>query len=278
MRLATLRVGDHTVAVRVDDAAVVEIADAADVGALLRDPQWRVRAETAVGPAQALDGIEPRRWAPVVPRPGKVICVGLNYAAHIREMGRERPEYPTLFAKFPEAVTGPYDDIVVPGRLARALDWEGELAVVVGSPCFRVDRDTASACIAGYAVLNDVTMRDYQYRTAEWLQGKTLQASTPFGPFLVTPDVHSTSAEVRTTVDGEVMQSARIDDLVFDPADLIAYVSELVTLNPGDVIATGTPGGVGHARTPPRFLVDGSRLRTTIDGLGEQSNLVRIEG
>ncbi|SEF18718.1 fumarylacetoacetate hydrolase family protein [Jiangella alba] len=277
MRLATLRVDDHTVAVRVDDTSVVEIAGAADVGALLHDPRWRARAETADGPAHVRQGIEPRRWAPVIPRPGKVICVGLNYAAHIREMGRERPEHPTLFAKFPEAVTGPYDDIVVPGRLARALDWEGELAVVVGSSCFRADRTTASAAIAGYAVLNDVTMRDYQYRTTEWLQGKTLQASTPFGPFLVTPDEHSTSAEVRTTVDGEVMQSARIDDLVFDPADLIAYVSELVTLSPGDVISTGTPGGVGHARTPARYLANGSRLQTAIDGLGEQSNLVRIE-
>ncbi|WP_053204156.1 fumarylacetoacetate hydrolase family protein [Jiangella muralis] len=277
MRLATLRVDDRTVAVRVDDAAVVEIPDAVDVGTLLRDPRWRVRAETADGPAHARHGLEPRRWAPVVPRPGKVICVGLNYAAHIREMGRERPEYPTLFAKFPEAVTGPYDDIVVPGRLARALDWEGELAVVIGSSCFRADRDTASASIAGYAVLNDVTMRDYQYRTTQWLQGKTLQAATPFGPFLVTPDEHSAAAEVRTTVDGEVMQSARVDDLVFDPADLIAYVSELITLSPGDVIATGTPGGVGHARTPPRYLANGSRLQTAIDGLGEQSNLVRIE-
>jgi acylpyruvate hydrolase len=267
MRLATIRTGDGTRAVRVDPDRAVEIGPA-DVGALLADPGWRSLAEAADGPAHDLPSLD---HAPVVPRPGKVICVGLNYAHHIREMGRELPSHPTLFAKFPEALVGAYDDVVLPAA-SDAVDWEAELAVVLGATVRHVDAAAAEAAIAGYAILNDVTARDWQYRTMQWLQGKTFEATTPFGPELVTADEAGTGLDLSCAVDGERVQTANTADLVFSPAELVAYISTVLTLRPGDVIATGTPGGVGHARKPPRYLRPGAVLTTTIAGLGDCRN------
>jgi len=278
MKLATLRVGAGTVAVRVDDDAAVEIPGVDDVGALLKDPDWRTRAESANGATHPLSDIAPAAWAPVVPAPSKIVCVGLNYRNHIQEMGRELPEFPTLFAKYPEALIGPFDDLVLPAGAADAVDWEGELAVIIGSPARHLDVAQAAQAIAGYSILNDVTMRDFQYRTPEWFQGKTFEATTPFGPSLVTTDEWQPAGELRTEVDGTVMQRTPTDDLVFSPAELVAYISAIVTLNPGDVIASGTPGGVGHARKPPVYLAAGSVLTTSIQGLGTISSRVVAEG
>lgn len=239
-----------------------------DVGALLARMGWRELAEAADGPAHDLGGLD---YAPVVPRPGKIICVGLNYAHHIREMGRELPQYPTLFAKFPEALIGPNDDVMLPS-VSEAIDWEAELAVVIGANVRHADQAAAEAAIAGYAVLNDVTVRDWQYRTTQWLQGKTFQATTPLGPELVTADEAGSGLELSCAVDGDQVQSANTADLVFSPVELVAYISTIMTLNPGDLIATGTPGGVGHARKPPRYLQPGSVLTTSISGLGECRN------
>jgi acylpyruvate hydrolase len=277
MRLATLRKAGATVAVRVDADAATEIVGAADVGALLQDTGWRERALAAAGTVHPLDDIAPKEWAPVVPRPGKIICVGLNYRHHILEMGRELPEYPTLFAKYPEALIGANDDLVLPDIAAGAVDWEAELAVVVGARVRHADEDAAAAAIAGYSVLNDVTMRDYQYRTAEWFQGKTFEGTAPFGPVLVTADEFGLGAQLRGEVDGEIVQSTSTGDLVFGPAALVSYISQIFTLMPGDVIATGTPGGVGHARKPPRYLTPGSTLVTTVEGIGELRNAVVAE-
>ncbi len=274
MKLATLRLAGRTVAVRLDETNAVEIPSVSDVGALLTNPAWRELAAEASGTHHALDSIAPTDWAPVVPAPRKIVCVGLNYANHIREMGRELPEFPTLFAKYPEALIGAYDTIVLPVEAPDAVDWEGELAVIVGAPARRVDGDDAARAIAGYATLNDVTMRDFQYRTPEWFQGKTFEATTPFGPYMVTSDEFELTGELRTTVDGETVQTTLIDDLVFSPVELVSYISHIVTLQPGDVIATGTPGGVGHARKPPRYLYDGAVLATTINGLGDLRNPV----
>lgn len=279
MRLGTLRVPTttSTVAVRVeDDGSAVEIG-AADLGELLADPGWRERARTADG-ARHRD-VAPSSWAPPVLRPGKIVCVGLNYRNHILEMGRELPEHPTLFAKFAEALVGPFDPIVLPAHAAEAVDWEAEVAVVVGARARRVSEQEAPAAIAGYAVLNDVTMRDYQYRTTQWDQGKTFEATTPFGPWVtVTSDgLPPADGRMRTVLDGEVMQHTPIDDMVFGPAALVSYVSHIVTLQPGDVIATGTPGGVGHARKPPQYLRAGQTLVTSVTGLGELRNEIRAE-
>jgi len=213
-----------------------------------------------------------------VPRPGKIICVGLNYRTHILEMGRELPRHPALFAKFAEALIGPRDPIALPPESA-AADWEAELAVVIGGTVRRADPGQAAAAIAGFTVLNDITMRDWQYRSPMWLQGKTFEGTTPVGPVLVTPDELPGGVrpvlELRCEVDGETVQKASTGDLVFDPVDLVRYVSTIVTLRPGDLIATGTPGGVGHARKPPRYLADGSVVVTEISGLGRLENQVQ---
>jgi acylpyruvate hydrolase len=278
MRLATLRQNNATVAVMIDGGIAVEIEGVTDVGQLIRMPDWRGLAQHPSGPRHELSALSDGDWAPVIPQPSKIVCVGLNYRSHILEMGRELPEHPTLFAKYPEALIGAHDTIVLPAAASGAVDWEAELAVVIGSTARHVSEADAAACIAGYSIMNDVTMRDFQYRTPEWFQGKTFEDSAPFGPVLVTPEELADDALLTCEVDGEVVQSARIDDLVFSPAAIIAYVSQIVTLNPGDVIATGTPGGVGHARSPQRYLAPGSTLVTAIEGIGELRNVVRAAG
>jgi len=277
MRIATLRKDNSTVAVLVESEAVTEITDATDVGSLLLDPEWRARALAADGERRSLSAISDEEWAPVVPRPGKIVCVGLNYRTHILEMGRELPEFPTLFAKYPEALVGPFDPIVLPEHAASAVDWEAELAVIVGAPVYRANEEEAAAAIAGYSVINDVTMRDFQYRTPEWFQGKTFEATSPFGPVLVTADEFDESSTLSCRIDGQTMQTTVVNDLVFGPAALIAYISSIVSLAPGDVIATGTPGGVGHARKPPRYLADGNELETEVSGIGVLRNRIVAE-
>ncbi|HEX5729637.1 fumarylacetoacetate hydrolase family protein [Microbacterium sp.] len=278
MRLATLRTDSGTIAARIDGDRATEISGFADVGALLRDPEWRARAEEASGAGFGVPEPASAGWAPVVPDPGKIVCVGLNYRNHILEMGRPLPEHPTLFAKYAEALVGPYDDIVLPKVAAEAVDWEAELAIVIGSTARNLDEDEAADAIAGYSVINDVTMRDYQYRSPEWFQGKTFEATSPFGPVLVTPDEFSLGALLRGEVDGETVQQTPTDDLVFGPAFLVSYISKIVTLRPGDVIASGTPGGVGHARKPARYLAPGATLVTEVEGIGQLRNRIRAEG
>ena len=277
MKLATLRRAAGTTAAVITGDSAIEIDGVADVGVLLANPDWRRIADAAAGTVHPLSSIESSAWAPVIPRPGKIICAGLNYRNHILEMGRELPEHPTFFAKFPEALIGAYDEVQL-ARVSDAVDWEGELAVIIGAPVRKASVEEAAAAIAGHAVLNDVTMRDFQYRTLQWLQGKTFEKTTPFGPYLVTTDEWTPGPTMKTIVDDETVQEMSTGDLVFTPAALIAYFSQIVTLNPGDVIATGTPGGVGHARKPPRYLTDGSVLQTTIEGLGEQRNLAVSAG
>ncbi|WP_101951109.1 fumarylacetoacetate hydrolase family protein [Mycobacterium sp. 3519A] len=272
MRLATIRLGGSTAAVRADsDTAATLIPGFADLSGLLAEPKWRTIAAAADGAQVDLATAE---YAPVVPSPGKIICVGLNYASHIIEMGREIPQYPTLFAKFKEALTGPYDDVHVPGYAAAELDWEAELAVIIGAPAFRVSAAEAEDRIAGYSILNDYTMRDFQYRTPQWDQGKTFEKTSGFGPFLDTE--FQLGGTIETRLDGEVMQSASTDDLVFGPAALIEYISHIVSLQPGDVIATGTPSGVGHARSPKRYIGHGQTVAVRIDGLGTLCNTTLI--
>lgn len=274
MRLATLRRDGATFAARIDEGAAVEIVGYADVGAVLRTDGWRELAAGAAGSGIPLESLADDAWAPVVPEPRKIVCVGVNYREHIREMGREEPDFPTLFTKYPEALIGAGDPLVLPPHAAEMVDWEAELAVVVGTRVRRADEATAAAAIAGYTVLNDVSMRDWQNRTLQWLQGKSFEGSTPVGPVLATVDEVPASARITTEVDGELVQDGRIDDLVFGPAAIVAYISQVFPLDPGDIVATGTPGGVGHARTPPRYLAAGQTLVTTIEGIGSLRNVV----
>ena len=273
MRLATIRTAAGHRAVRVDGERAVETGDA-DVRGLLERPDWRAHAAAAAGPVHDVAGLD---YAPLVPSPEKIICVGLNYRDHVLEMGNELPRHPTVFAKFAPALVGAHDDIVLP-RVSDMVDWEAELTVVIGTPVRHADPDTARAAIAGYTVLNDVSVRDYQNRTKQFLQGKTFERSTPIGPWLVTADeVPDGGLPISTVLDGETVQDSTTAELVFSPVDLVVYLSAIVTLNPGDVIATGTPGGVGHARRPPRYLTDGAELVTSIGGVGELRNRCRRE-
>jgi acylpyruvate hydrolase len=269
MRLATIRTPDGTTAARLDGDVLVPLA-AADVGALLADGGGPAAAERAgAAPVPASEA----RFATLIPQPSKVLCVGLNYRSHILETGRDLPQYPTLFAKFAQTLLGAHDDLVLPSVSDR-VDWEVELGVVIGRPIYRATRDEAAAAIAGYTVTNDVSMRDWQRRTLQWLQGKMFERSTPVGPYLVTGDEVGDAAdlEVRCEVDGAVMQQSRTSDLLFGPAEIAAYASQAITLLPGDLLLSGTPGGVGDARKPPVYLQPGQTMRTVIEGLGECVN------
>ncbi|GAA1172899.1 Ureidoglycolate lyase [Corynebacterium glaucum] len=276
MRLATIRTstanGDTTTAARIDgDGTATAIKGYADVGALLHEPEWaRIVAHAEGG---RLDFTE-HHLAPVIPRPGKIICVGLNYAKHIDEMGHDRPDVPTLFIKYPEALIGARDDAEIPEFNSATLDFEGELAVVVGKHARHVREADAERYIAGYTVINDYTQRHFQKRTQQWHQGKSLEKTAGFGPWLDTD--WRPGPTLTTTVNGEVMQHAPTDDLVFSPAKLVEFISHLYPLAPGDVIATGTPDGVGHARDPQRYLADGDTVRVEIEGLGHIQNTTRV--
>ncbi|MCX4850650.1 fumarylacetoacetate hydrolase family protein [Streptomyces sp. NBC_00893] len=179
-------------------------------------------------------------------------------------------------SKFPEALIGPNDPLILPPE-SDSVDWEAELVVIVGRSVRRADRTTAEAAIAGYTIMNDVSLRDWQFRTREWLQGKTWDATTPLGPCLATPDELPADAEISCAIDDEVMRRSSIGGLLFDAIDLVSYVSTMMTLNPGDVIATGTAGGVGHARKPPRYLKDGQTVVTRVEGIGELVTPARRE-
>jgi acylpyruvate hydrolase len=211
-----------------------------------------------------------------LPAPRKVICCGLNYADHIAETGRELPTHPTLFAKYADSLVGPADDVRLPA--GTQVDWEAELAVVVGATLRGADAATARSAVAGYTVANDVSVRDWQYRTLQWFQGKAWDGSTPTGPVVVTPDEVDPAAglPIRCRVNGEEVQHASTATLVFDAAALLSYISTFTVLRPGDLVLTGTPGGVGSARDPQRFLADGDVLETEVEGIGLLRNRIRL--
>jgi acylpyruvate hydrolase len=216
-------------------------------------------------------------FRPVVPQPDKIICVGLNYKAHVGETGRDMPEYPVLFNKFASSLIGAYDPIAVPAESVQ-VDYEGELAVIIGRAGRRIARQDALAHVMGFSVANDVTMRDYQYKTHQWLQGKAWDGSTPVGPYLHTPaEVDVTSTGLRTLLNGVKMQESDTSLMIFDIPTLISTISEFATLLPGDIILTGTPGGVGFRRDPQVFLKPGDEVAIEIDGLGAVRNQVVAE-
>jgi acylpyruvate hydrolase len=277
MKLATLRVAGGTRAVRLDGDTLVELGYA-DLGELFARPDWRAEAAAAGPPfGSTVHPVAGADFAPVVPNPSKVLCVGHNYTGHIEEMGRELPAYPTLFPKFADTLCGAYDPIEKPAE-TEALDWEVELVVVIGRQVRRAKGAEAEAAIAGFTAMNDVSVRDWQFRTVEWTQGKIWQGSTPVGPYVVTPDElpggTRPALEVTTFVDGEVMQRDDTGTLLFDPVALVEYVSTITTLRPGDLIATGTPAGVGHARDPKVYLTGGETVRTAVAGIGACVNTI----
>jgi len=215
--------------------------------------------------------------APVA-RPGKVMAIGLNYADHIKESGQETPRHQVWFTKAVTAINGPFDPIEIP-RASSMVDYEAELVVIIGKRCRHVPKESASEVIFGYCAGNDVSVRDWQLRTPQWVLGKSFDTHAPIGPWIVTADDlgNPHTLGIRCFVNGEKRQDSNTSNLVFDVFDRIAHLSEAMTLEPGDLIFTGTPGGVGGAMKPPRFLKAGDKVRVEIDRIGAIEAVMRPE-
>jgi 2,4-diketo-3-deoxy-L-fuconate hydrolase len=215
------------------------------------------------------------RWGPIVSRPGKIVCVGLNYKEHAREQGVDPPKEPVLFLKATTSLCGPNDDLVLP-RGSKKTDWEVELAVVIGRRASYVEQARALDFVAGYAVMNDYSEREYQMeRGGQWDKGKGCDTFAPLGPLLVTGDeVDPQNLDLWLKVNGQQVQKGNTSDMIFDVATLVSYTSQFMTLAPGDVISTGTPPGVGAFAKPPRFLVPGDVVELGIEGLGHSRQRV----
>lgn len=263
----------------VSDGGPWVLLDASDVSALVTEAHWRDRASAMLANASAgqRHDAPTLRFHNPLPQPRKVICCGLNYRDHILETGRQIPEFPTLFAKFADTLTGPDSDIHV--HSSTRVDWEAELGVIVGAPLHRVDVKRAREGILGYTIANDISMRDWQSRTLQWFQGKAFDRTNPLGPVIVSADAIDPFAglEVTCHINDEQVQHGNTRDLVFDAAHLISYVSQFTALSAGDLILSGTPGGVGLGMTPQRFLKDGDTVTTTIAGIGSLQNTIRFD-
>ena len=234
------------------------------------------RAQTLLGDEERLAGRLPElRLGPPLPDPDKILGIGQNYAEHVAEMQGQRPEAPNLFAKFRNCLIGDGEAIRLP-RASQQVDFEGELAVVIGSRCQQVSERQALAHVGGYSVLNDVSARDLQFRTGQYTMGKAADTFCPMGPGIVLAEEIPDPQRLRlgTYLNGERVQSGNTADMLFSVAEAISLISQVITLEPGDIIATGTPAGVGYTRNPPRFLTPGDLIEIEISGVGRLSNRV----
>ncbi|MEX3011310.1 fumarylacetoacetate hydrolase family protein [Hoeflea sp. TYP-13] len=266
---------------------VVENDRLLDVSAVLGEKYRTLRAIMTAGalaevgkaarsaPQRPIDEIS---FLPVIPDPSKIICIGINYATHIAEAGRETPQYPMIFVRFSESQTGHRQPMIIPAESGK-FDFEGELAVVIGRGGRRIPRERALDHVAGYACYNDGSVRDWQRHSTQFTAGKNFPGTGAFGPWLVTGDEipDPSRLELETRLNGEVMQRAPISDLVFDVPALIEYCSTMTQLTPGDVIITGTTGGVGAFRNPPLFMRDGDTVEVEITQIGTLTNRVQAE-
>ena len=273
MRFASCLLGERRLAALVEDDSVRPLRDVVELG---RDTPSEVLADPPLTDERV--PLAQVRLLPVVPRPGKIVCVGVNYRAHADEGGYDLPDYPALFSKFTETLVAAGEPILLPPE-SEAVDFEAELAFVIGRPVRRASGPATLEAVAGYTVGNDVSMRDYQYRTPQWLPGKNWASSTPLGPFLVTPDEVGDphGLDISLELNGQRMQSANTSEFIFDVPKLVATISEFVPLAPGDVVLTGTPSGVGYRRDPKILLQDGDRVMVEIERVGRLENPVAAE-
>lgn len=218
------------------------------------------------------------RLGPPVPKPGKFLAIGLNYADHVAESGLAKPAHPLFFNKQTTCVTGPFDPILMP-RDSEQVDYEGEMGFVIGKRCRRVVRKHAHEVIAGYCVINDVSIRDWQFRAQTFTLGKSFDSHGPTGPWIVTPDELGDPhrLEIRTWVNGELRQNSSTNQLIYDCFDQVVALSQACTLEPGDIVSTGTPGGVGMGFKPPKYLKVGDMVKIEIEGIGAIENRVEPE-
>jgi 2-keto-4-pentenoate hydratase/2-oxohepta-3-ene-1,7-dioic acid hydratase in catechol pathway len=283
MKLCTFeQAGATRVGVVVNDE-IVDLSQAApelprEMTALLAaGPAAREAAASAASRAKSRIPLAAVRLAAPILRPPKFLAIGLNYADHVAEAGLETPKFPTVFNKQSTCVAGPFDPVHLP-RVSSVLDYEGELGFVIGKRCRHVPKTRAHEVIAGYLVVNDVTVRDWQFRIPTWTMGKSFDTHGPLGPWLTTSDeIDPSGLRLRTWVNGELRQDSNTKQLIFDCAAIVEHLSTAFTLEPGDVVATGTPGGVGIAMKPPRLLKVGDVMKVEIDGLGVLENTVVAE-
>jgi 2-keto-4-pentenoate hydratase/2-oxohepta-3-ene-1,7-dioic acid hydratase in catechol pathway len=267
---------------------LIDGAEAVDLGALSRDRFADLKsviaagalAEVAAAAAKAArHPLAKITWLPVIPNPDKILCIGLNYETHRKETGRSEVENPTVFGRFANSQTGHLANIIRP-RVSKDLDFEGELAVIIGRPGRHIARAAAGDHIAGYACYNEGSVRDYQRHTHQFTPGKNFPETGAFGPWMVTPDEAGELATLRlqTRLNGQVVQDATISQMIFGIPQQIEYCSSFTRLEPGDVIVTGTPGGVGARRTPPLWMKPGDIVEVEIDRIGLLRNGIADEG
>jgi 2-keto-4-pentenoate hydratase/2-oxohepta-3-ene-1,7-dioic acid hydratase in catechol pathway len=281
MKLASFKIGNSST------WGVIEGEEALDVGALLKDRYPDLKSAIAADALSAVRDASSKAkrhptvgiiWLPVIPNPDKILCIGLNYETHRKETGRNEVENPTVFGRFANSQTGHLADIIRP-KLSYDLDFEGELAVIIGKPGRHITRANAWSHIAGYACYNEGSVRDFQRHTHQFTPGKNFPGTGAFGPWMMTADELGDVAKLRlqTRLNGEIVQDALINQMIFDIPRQIEYCSSFTRLEPGDVIATGTPGGVGSRRTPPLWLKPGDIVEVEVERLGVLRNGVADE-
>ena len=282
MRLATIRTSRGLRLHVAGAGGYVDVADATG------DPQLAGLAHVLAAGQPALDAIrpvagrdgtavQPADFGPAVPEPPRILCLGVNYSEHAIEGGRAVPTWPEAFVRGPGSAIGPYEDLVKPALTSR-FDYEGELGIVIGAGGRYLKSASAMSAVAGFVVLNDATAREWQRAATQWTAGKNFEGTMPVGPELVTPDeVDISDLALTTILNGQVMQSARTSQMIVDVPSAIEFFSSFTRLRPGDVIATGTPGGVGFARKPPVWLEPGDLIEVTVEGVGTIRNRVVAE-
>jgi acylpyruvate hydrolase len=284
MRLAMLKIGDRTVLAARRGDGFVDLAQvkggAGELGALLREAPDFAALQTAVdaAPAGARVAAE-AAYAPPIAAGARIFCLGLNFLDHAAEGSHAKPEYPVVFSRYPSSFVGHDAPLELPGASAM-YDYEAELVIVIGKRGRHIAREDALAHVAGYTLMNDGSLRDFQKRTPQWLMGKNFDRSGALGPEIVTADELPPGARdlaLRGRLNGQVMQQASTSDMIFDVETTVAYISVAMTLEPGDLIAMGTPAGVGYARKPPRFMVAGDTFEIELERVGTLRNPVRPE-
>jgi 5-carboxymethyl-2-hydroxymuconate isomerase len=269
---------DGGLAALVGDGLVDLSSEVPSIDALIAagPPAWEAAraAVEAATPADAAAGVP---LGPPLRRPSKIVCVGLNYEDHTAETKLDRPERPLLFSKFASCLIGPEQEISWPSGLTEQVDWEAELAVVIGSTLRDAGEAEALDAVFGYTVANDVSARDLQFSDGQWMRGKSLDSFCPLGPAIVTADELPDPQTLRISarVNGETMQEASTGDMIFGIAEILSFCSRSITLEPGDLVLTGTPSGVGAFREPPVFLRAGDRVEVEVEGIGTLGNPVR---
>ncbi|MFC5498555.1 fumarylacetoacetate hydrolase family protein [Caenimonas terrae] len=265
----------------VDGKGVVELPGVSDLGAaLMQGVDVMAAAKAALASPAARTPLEGIEYAAPVTRPNKVVCLGLNYYDHAKEGGREKPDYPWFFYRGSSSLIAQGEPGIKP-RVSDKLDYEAELAVVIGKKARHMTHENALSCVFGYSCFNDISVRDYQKKTGQWTIGKNFDGTGPFGPLLVTADElppGATGLRIQSRLNGQVMQDANTDDMIWGVAETIVLLTECMTLEPGDVIAMGTPAGVGQARTPPVWMKDGDVVEIDIEKIGVLRTPIRNEG